>query len=150
MVHKSTTHLIYLGGGMVDTLDLGSSASRHEFESRTEYNVSQVGVMRNWFPSPVKRLLIRFESGPDYKGSTRESLMYKEYPCCTAWKDGHFTWVVELVVTVDLGSTVERRESSSLSLSTKDDRKCKITNTERCSQGYTLRIGRNTQLSNGV
>jgi hypothetical protein len=58
--------------------------------------------------------------------------------------------VVELVVTVDLGSTVERRESSSLSLSTKDDRKCKITNTERCSQGYTLRIGRNTQLSNGV
>jgi len=26
-----------------------------------------VGVMRDWFPSPLKWLLIRFESGPDYK-----------------------------------------------------------------------------------
>ena len=29
-----------------------------------------------------------------------------------------FAWVVELVVTVDLGSIAARRESSSLSLST--------------------------------
>ena len=74
--------------------------------------------MRNWFPSPVKRLLIRFESGPGYKGSTRESLMRKEDPCCTAWKDRQFAWVVKLVVTLDLGSSAARRESSSLSLST--------------------------------
>ena len=44
--------------------------------------------------------------------------MRKEDPCCTAWKDRQFTWVVKLVDTPDLGSIAERRESSSLSLST--------------------------------
>ena len=44
--------------------------------------------------------------------------MRKEDPCCTAWKDRQFTWVVKLVDTPDLGSGAEMRESSSLSLST--------------------------------
>jgi hypothetical protein len=70
-------------------------------------------------PSPVKKVThCGFESHPDNKGSTRESLMRKEDPCCTAWKDRQFAWVVKLVVTLDLGSSAERRESSSLSLST--------------------------------
>ena len=75
--------------------------------------------MRKGSESFKYRLLIRFESGPDYKGSTRESLMRKEYPCCTAWKDRQLARVVELVVTLDLGSSIERCESSSLSLCTK-------------------------------
>ena len=45
--------------------------------------------------------------------------MRKEYPCCTAWKDRQLARVVELVVTLDLGSSIERCESSSLSLCTK-------------------------------
>lgn len=60
----------------------------------------------------------RFKPCPNYKGSTRESLMRKEDPCCTARKDGHYARVVELVDTVDLGSTTGWFESSSLSLST--------------------------------
>ena len=63
-------------------------------------------------------LRCRFESCPGYKGSTRESLMRKEDPCCTAWKDRQFAFVVELVDTLDLGSNAERFESSSLSEST--------------------------------
>ena len=35
--------------------------------------VSQVDVMRDWFPSPVKWLFIRFESGPDYKNILHNS-----------------------------------------------------------------------------
>ena len=42
-----------------------------------------------------------------------------EDPCCTAWKDRQLARVVELVVTPDLESGAARRESSSLSLSTK-------------------------------
>ena len=31
--------------------------------------------MRNWFLSPVKRLLIRFESGPDYAKNMERSFL---------------------------------------------------------------------------
>ena len=74
--------------------------------------------MRYGTESHKKVAHCRFESYPGYKGSTRESLMRKEDPCCTAWKDRQFTWVVKLVDTSDLGSGAEMRESSSLSLST--------------------------------
>ena len=75
--------------------------------------------MRHGAESRKKVAHCRFESYPDYKGSTRESLMRKEYPCCTAWKDRQLARVVELVVTLDLGSSIERCESSSLSLCTR-------------------------------
>jgi hypothetical protein len=49
-----------------------------------------------------------------------------------------YTFVVQLNRTRDYGS---QDGSLSLSEGTKDDRKRRTTDTEGCSQGYTLRIG---------
>ena len=39
---------------------------RFKADSNSLFLHSQVDVMREWCPNPIKWLFIRFESGPDY------------------------------------------------------------------------------------